>query len=160
MLSPWSTRTATASQKVTKITDNHGTYGFYFMDRDGNWWEFQYAGEGQGTGDGRYDHAFRPRRHPGRAAPPRGAAKQRNAMKLVTIVGAARGGRTGVIIGEEVLDFAPPARSCRSRRGSRRRCRRCWPQDAKVSISSRRLIDRVAAGPGDVAARLRATKAR
>ncbi len=42
-------------QKVTKITDNHGTYGFYFMDRDGNWWEFQYAGEGQGGGDGRYD---------------------------------------------------------------------------------------------------------
>ena len=47
-----------AIQKVTKITDNHGTYGFYFMDRDGNWWEFQYAGEGQGTGDGRYDQAY------------------------------------------------------------------------------------------------------
>jgi catechol-2,3-dioxygenase len=46
-------------QKITKITDNHGTYGFYMMDRDGNWWEFQYAGEGQGTGDGRYDRAFR-----------------------------------------------------------------------------------------------------
>ena len=45
-------------QKVTKITDNHGTYGFYFLDRDGNWWEFQYAGEGQGTGAGRYDEHF------------------------------------------------------------------------------------------------------
>ncbi|HXQ53462.1 MAG TPA: VOC family protein [Stellaceae bacterium] len=45
-------------QKVTKIVDNHGTYGFYFMDRDGNWWEFQYAGEGQGTGNGRYDTHF------------------------------------------------------------------------------------------------------
>jgi catechol 2,3-dioxygenase-like lactoylglutathione lyase family enzyme len=45
-------------QKITKITDNHGTFGFYMMDRDGNWWEFQYAGEGQGTGDGRYDHAY------------------------------------------------------------------------------------------------------
>ena len=28
------------------------------MDRDGNWWEFQYAGEGQGTGHGRYDEHF------------------------------------------------------------------------------------------------------
>jgi catechol 2,3-dioxygenase-like lactoylglutathione lyase family enzyme len=45
-------------QKITKITDNHGTFGFYMMDRDGNWWEFQYAGEGQGSGDGRYDHAY------------------------------------------------------------------------------------------------------
>jgi catechol 2,3-dioxygenase-like lactoylglutathione lyase family enzyme len=45
-------------QKVMKITDMHGTYGFYFLDRDGNWWEFQYAGEGQGTGNGRYDQHY------------------------------------------------------------------------------------------------------
>ena len=62
-------------QKVTKITDNHGTYGFYFLDRDGNWWEFQYAGEGQGGGNGRYDQHFargdipdQPRRRPRAAA--------------------------------------------------------------------------------------------
>jgi catechol 2,3-dioxygenase-like lactoylglutathione lyase family enzyme len=45
-------------QKVMKITDMHGTYGFYFLDRDGNWWEFQYAGEGQGAGNGRYDQHY------------------------------------------------------------------------------------------------------
>ena len=36
----------------------HGTYGFYFQDRDGNWWEFQHAGEGQERGEGRYDKHF------------------------------------------------------------------------------------------------------
>ena len=45
-------------QKVMKITDMHGTYGFYFQDRDGNWWEFQYTGEGQERGEGRYDKHF------------------------------------------------------------------------------------------------------
>lgn len=45
-------------QKVMKITDMHGTYGFYFQDRDGNWWEFQYSGEGQERGEGRYDKHF------------------------------------------------------------------------------------------------------
>jgi catechol 2,3-dioxygenase-like lactoylglutathione lyase family enzyme len=64
-------------QKVTKITDNHGTYGFYFLDRDGNWWEFQYAGEGQGTGDGRYDHHFA-RGDIAETKRPRRAAKEGN----------------------------------------------------------------------------------
>jgi catechol-2,3-dioxygenase len=45
-------------QKVMKITDMHGTYAFYFQDRDGNWWEFQYTGEGQERGEGRYDKHF------------------------------------------------------------------------------------------------------
>jgi catechol-2,3-dioxygenase len=45
-------------QKVMKITDMHGTYAFYFQDRDGNWWEFQYSGEGQECGEGRYDKHF------------------------------------------------------------------------------------------------------
>ena len=45
-------------QKVMKITDMHGTYGFYFQDRDGNWWEFQYTGEGQERGEGRYDKHY------------------------------------------------------------------------------------------------------
>jgi catechol 2,3-dioxygenase-like lactoylglutathione lyase family enzyme len=45
-------------QKVMRITEMHGTYGFYFQDRDGNWWEFQYVGEGQETGQGRYDKHF------------------------------------------------------------------------------------------------------
>ncbi len=39
-------------KKVAKITDNHGTYAFYFQDRDGNWWEFQHVDEG------RYDKFF------------------------------------------------------------------------------------------------------
>jgi catechol 2,3-dioxygenase-like lactoylglutathione lyase family enzyme len=45
-------------QKVMRITEMHGTYGFYFQDRDGNWWEFQYVGEGQENGTGRYDKHF------------------------------------------------------------------------------------------------------
>lgn len=45
-------------QKVMRITDMHGTYGFYFQDRDGNWWEFQYTGDGQERGEGRYDKHF------------------------------------------------------------------------------------------------------
>ena len=45
-------------QKVMKITDMHGTYAFYFQDRDGNWWEFQYSGDGQERGEGRYDKHF------------------------------------------------------------------------------------------------------
>jgi hypothetical protein len=45
-------------QKVMRITDMHGTYAFYFQDRDGNWWEFQYTGEGQERGEGRYDKHF------------------------------------------------------------------------------------------------------
>ena len=39
-------------KKIAKITDNHGTYAFYFQDRDGNWWEFQHVDEG------RYDKFF------------------------------------------------------------------------------------------------------
>lgn len=45
-------------QKITKITDDTDTYQFYFMDLDGNWWEFQYAGEGQLEGHGRNDIHF------------------------------------------------------------------------------------------------------
>jgi catechol 2,3-dioxygenase-like lactoylglutathione lyase family enzyme len=45
-------------QKVMRITDMHGTYGFYFQDRDGNWWEFQHTGDGQDRGEGRYDKHF------------------------------------------------------------------------------------------------------
>lgn len=39
-------------QKVHQITELHGTYGFYFQDLDGNWWEFQYQP------DGRFDEQF------------------------------------------------------------------------------------------------------
>jgi len=45
-------------KKISRITTHHGTYSFYFQDRDGNWWEFQYVGGGQGEGSGRYDLAF------------------------------------------------------------------------------------------------------
>ena len=45
-------------KKIGTVQDNHGTYGFYFQDLDSNWWEFQYAGTGQGEGKGRYDSAF------------------------------------------------------------------------------------------------------
>lgn len=45
-------------QKVMRITEMHGTYAFYFQDRDGNWWEFQYVGGGQENGTGRYDKHF------------------------------------------------------------------------------------------------------
>jgi catechol 2,3-dioxygenase-like lactoylglutathione lyase family enzyme len=45
-------------QKISRITERHGDYSFYFKDLDGNYWEFQYAGAGQGTGDGRYDKCF------------------------------------------------------------------------------------------------------
>lgn len=45
-------------QKVMRITDMHGTYAFYFQDRDGNWWEFQFTGDGQERGEGRYDKHF------------------------------------------------------------------------------------------------------
>jgi hypothetical protein len=41
-----------------RITEMHGTYAFYFQDRDGNWWEFQYVGDGQETGSGRYDKHY------------------------------------------------------------------------------------------------------
>lgn len=30
---------------VRHVTDQHGAYSFYFEDRDGNWWEFEYVGE-------------------------------------------------------------------------------------------------------------------
>jgi len=43
--------------KITKLIDNE-TYGFYFSDLDGNWWEMQYAGDGQGEGTGRNDQHF------------------------------------------------------------------------------------------------------
>lgn len=31
-------------QRVMSVNRQHGTYGFYLQDRDGNWWEIQYAG--------------------------------------------------------------------------------------------------------------------
>jgi catechol-2,3-dioxygenase len=45
-------------QQISRVTDHHGTYAFYFKDLDGNYWEFQYAGGGQATGEGRYDRHF------------------------------------------------------------------------------------------------------
>lgn len=39
-------------QSISRITTHHGTYSFYFKDLDGNFWEFEYAG------DGRYDEMF------------------------------------------------------------------------------------------------------
>lgn len=45
-------------QRISRITERHGDYSFYFTDLDGNYWEFQYAGTGQGTGAGRYDEMF------------------------------------------------------------------------------------------------------
>ena len=29
-------------RRINKVLDRHGAYGFYFQDRDGNWWEIQY----------------------------------------------------------------------------------------------------------------------
>jgi catechol 2,3-dioxygenase-like lactoylglutathione lyase family enzyme len=44
--------------QVSRITDHHGGYSFYFRDLDDNYWEFQYVGGGQATGEGRYDNFF------------------------------------------------------------------------------------------------------
>lgn len=44
--------------QISRITDHHGGYSFYFRDRDDNYWEFQYVGGGQTSGDGRYDQFF------------------------------------------------------------------------------------------------------
>jgi catechol 2,3-dioxygenase-like lactoylglutathione lyase family enzyme len=43
---------------ISRITEHHGAYSFYFKDLDGNYWEFEYAGEGQLNGDGRFDEMF------------------------------------------------------------------------------------------------------
>ncbi len=32
-------------QKIQTVSDQHGTYGFYMQDRDGNWWEIQHVGD-------------------------------------------------------------------------------------------------------------------
>ena len=45
-------------QRISRIATHHGTYSFYFQDLDGNVWEFQYAGGGQGEGTGMYDRQF------------------------------------------------------------------------------------------------------
>jgi catechol-2,3-dioxygenase len=45
-------------KRISRIATHHGTYSFYFQDLDGNFWEFQYAGEGQGEGSGMYDQQF------------------------------------------------------------------------------------------------------
>jgi catechol-2,3-dioxygenase len=45
-------------QRISRIATHHGTYSFYFQDLDGNFWEFQYAGEGQMEGAGQYDQQF------------------------------------------------------------------------------------------------------
>lgn len=44
--------------QVSRITDHHGGYSFYFRDLDDNYWEFQYVGEGQDRGQGHYDEYF------------------------------------------------------------------------------------------------------
>jgi catechol 2,3-dioxygenase-like lactoylglutathione lyase family enzyme len=44
--------------QISRITDHHGGYSFYFRDLDDNYWEFQYVGDGQLSGDGRYDQFF------------------------------------------------------------------------------------------------------
>jgi catechol 2,3-dioxygenase-like lactoylglutathione lyase family enzyme len=44
--------------QISRITDHHGGYSFYFRDLDDNYWEFQYVGGGQMTGEGRYDNFF------------------------------------------------------------------------------------------------------
>ncbi|HXQ52687.1 MAG TPA: VOC family protein [Stellaceae bacterium] len=44
--------------QISRIATHHGTYSFYFRDLDGNYWEFQYAGEGQMSGGGMYDQQF------------------------------------------------------------------------------------------------------
>jgi catechol 2,3-dioxygenase-like lactoylglutathione lyase family enzyme len=54
----WQHKDRYGIQKIMKPTEMHGTYGFYLQDRDGNWWEFQYAGEGQREGRGRFDKHF------------------------------------------------------------------------------------------------------
>jgi catechol 2,3-dioxygenase-like lactoylglutathione lyase family enzyme len=44
--------------QISRITEHHGGYSFYFRDLDGNYWEFQYVGGGQMSGEGRYDEFF------------------------------------------------------------------------------------------------------
>jgi catechol 2,3-dioxygenase-like lactoylglutathione lyase family enzyme len=45
--------------QISRITDHHNSYSFYFRDLDENYWEFQYVGGGQLTGEGRYDEMFK-----------------------------------------------------------------------------------------------------
>ncbi len=45
-------------RQISRITTHHGGYSFYFRDRDDNYWEFQYNGGGQDSGDGEYDRYF------------------------------------------------------------------------------------------------------
>jgi catechol 2,3-dioxygenase-like lactoylglutathione lyase family enzyme len=44
--------------QISRITDHHGGYSFYFRDLDDNYWEFQFVGGGQESGNGRYDQFF------------------------------------------------------------------------------------------------------
>jgi catechol-2,3-dioxygenase len=44
--------------QISRITDHHGGYSFYFRDLDDNYWEFQYVGGGHDSGNGRYDQFF------------------------------------------------------------------------------------------------------
>lgn len=44
--------------QISRITEHHGDYSFYFRDLDDNYWEFQYAGGGQLSRQGRYDEFF------------------------------------------------------------------------------------------------------
>lgn len=44
--------------QISRITEHHGGYSFYFRDLDENYWEFQYIGSGQDRGEGRYDEYF------------------------------------------------------------------------------------------------------
>lgn len=45
-------------QWISRITQHHGTYSFYFRDLDGNHWEFEYAAGGQQEGTRHYDEMF------------------------------------------------------------------------------------------------------
>ena len=38
-------------RKITTPKETHGNYQFYFVDLDGNWWEFQYVGPGMSYDD-------------------------------------------------------------------------------------------------------------
>jgi predicted lactoylglutathione lyase len=44
--------------QISRITEHHGGYSFYFRDLDENYWEFQYVGGDYGKEGGYYDQKF------------------------------------------------------------------------------------------------------
>jgi catechol 2,3-dioxygenase-like lactoylglutathione lyase family enzyme len=44
--------------QISRITEHHGGYSFYFRDMDENYWEFQYVGGDYGKEGGYYDRMF------------------------------------------------------------------------------------------------------